>query len=590
MTSVTKLAALKESEETLRKQAKKLARQRNKDTFKRPTHLFMHEKCLTCIPKPKNTGHIIYAYYHNNHITKIENLDLLYNLTHLHLQWNKISKIEGLDKLHGLKKLYLGNNQISVVENLENLKYLEELHIEKQNMNNADGLCFDPRSMLSLGPSLRILNVSENKITDMAWVKPLRRLEVLIAKKNCISDHQSTADHLCMLICLVDANFIGNPMTKKHRYKETIIARCSQLRVLDNVVIHNTNKTFLQSFDKAVRLRQLHEKNKFDENRRGADEFFELNMLPGPRAQSAFSISEFSNQKPKLTAIDSTYTFMPRAFWRNRPEPSPQKIPDKKVTVALTPNGLADGITAHEGVDYFVMPHETEMTMAEFLECLEAKRENMIPYIQKQNSNLTEDFGELLSDVEPEVDFASQAFNKRPDAVNFWMGDERAVTSMHKDPYENIYCVIDGYKDFILIPPTDLPFVPYKKYPQAVFKYEEDKWDIVPLSVSPTEEVVEKSGDCSGDSDHELDDSSKTSIPWICVDPLNPDCSKFPFFKKAHRYHVRLCKGDCLYLPSLWFHHVSQDHGCIAVNYWYDMEFDIKYSYFMMLEKLCGWY
>lgn len=53
----------------------------------------------------------------------------------------------------------------------------------------------------------------------------------------------------------------------------------------------------------------------------------------------------------------------------------------------------------------------------------------MIPYIQKQNSNLTEDFGELLSDVEPEVDFASQAFNKRPDAVNFWMGDERAVTS-----------------------------------------------------------------------------------------------------------------------------------------------------------------
>lgn len=69
--------------------------------------------------------------------------------------------------------------------------------------------------------------------------------------------------------------------------------------VLDTVVIHNTNKTFLQSFDKAVRLRQLHEKNKFDENRRGADEFFELNMLPGPRAQSAFSISEFSNQKPK---------------------------------------------------------------------------------------------------------------------------------------------------------------------------------------------------------------------------------------------------------------------------------------------------
>lgn len=41
---------------------------------------------------------------------------------------------------------------------------------------------------------------------------------------------QTVADQLCTLISLVDVNFIGNPMTKKHRYKETIIARCSQLR------------------------------------------------------------------------------------------------------------------------------------------------------------------------------------------------------------------------------------------------------------------------------------------------------------------------------------------------------------------------
>jgi len=28
-----------------------------------------------------------------------------------------------------------------------------------------------------------------------------------------------------------------------------------------------------------------------------------------------------------------------------------------------------------------------------------------------------------------DLNFASEAFNKAPDAVNFWMGDERAVTS-----------------------------------------------------------------------------------------------------------------------------------------------------------------
>ncbi|KAL4716409.1 hypothetical protein ACJJTC_015837 [Scirpophaga incertulas] len=350
-----------DTEESLIKQAKKIAKLKNKEKCIRSTHLFMHEKCLNNIPKPKSPNHITYAYYHNNYLTKIENLDLMYNVTHLHLQWNKINKIAGLDTLCNLKKLYLGNNCISVVENMETLKHLEELHIQKQNIDNTDGLCFDPRTVIAIGPSLRVLDVSENKIADMAWVRPLRRLEVLIAKKNnlkifrlntiitirddvaltrkrstyaeaefaplSLSDSEllPVSDHLCMLTNLVDVNFIGNPMTRKHRYKETIIARCAQLRVLDTNPIHNTSKTFLKSFDKAVRLRQLHEKNKLSLDQQGVEDFFDLNMLSGPRAQSAIAISEFSNRKPRLSAVDSTYTFMPRAFWRSRPLPSPRE-------------------------------------------------------------------------------------------------------------------------------------------------------------------------------------------------------------------------------------------------------------------------
>lgn len=53
-----------------------------------------------------------------------------------------------------------------------------------------------------------------------------------------------------------------------------------------------------------------------------------------------------------------------------------------------------------------------------------------VPYIQKQNSNLTTDFAELLEDLPlGDLQFAYEAFNKEPDAVNFWMGDERAITS-----------------------------------------------------------------------------------------------------------------------------------------------------------------
>ncbi|KAM3961355.1 jumonji domain containing 7 [Aphomia sociella] len=231
------------------------------------------------------------------------------------------------------------------------------------------------------------------------------------------------------------------------------------------------------------------------------------------------------------------------------------------------------------------MPCEVEMTMTQFLESLDSKKDNYITYIQRQNSNLTEDLKELLPDVDPEIHFASEAFNKSPDAINFWMGDERAVTSMHKDPYENIYCVIDGYKEFTLIPPTDLPYVPYKRYPQGEFKQIGSQWEIVPVSSESCNKEVNTPGQNERD---ECGDN--TGLPWICIDPLAPDYNKYPEFKHAKVYNVRLNKGDCLYLPSLWFHHVRQSHGCIAVNYWYDMEFDIKYCYYKMLEKLCGKY
>jgi jumonji domain-containing protein 7 len=36
-----------------------------------------------------------------------------------------------------------------------------------------------------------------------------------------------------------------------------------------------------------------------------------------------------------------------------------------------------------------------------------------------------------------------------------------------------------------------------------------------------------------------------------------------------------------LFLPTLWYHQVEQKSGtdgpCIAVNYWYDMDYDFRY-------------
>lgn len=103
----------------------------------------------------------------------------------------------------------------------------------------------------------------------------------------------------------------------------------------------------------------------------------------------------------------------------------------KDVTVAITPNGLADGLAMNglDGKEYFVMPLEQQMRMTEFLDTLD-NHHPLIHYIQKQNSNFTDDFSELCNDIDVSLlSFSAEAFNKQPDAVNFWMGDERAITS-----------------------------------------------------------------------------------------------------------------------------------------------------------------
>ncbi|KAG8560979.1 hypothetical protein GDO81_015204 [Engystomops pustulosus] len=212
----------------------------------------------------------------------------------------------------------------------------------------------------------------------------------------------------------------------------------------------------------------------------------------------------------------------------------------KAVSVAVTPNGYADAVYDNK----FVMPEERTMSFADFVDIIEKKTHSPgVFYIQKQCSNLTEEFPELMGDVEDHIPWMSEAL-------------------VHKDHYENLYCVISGEKHFILHPPSDRPFIPYEMYQPATYKVNEDG----------TFEVI--------------DGEPSDKVPWIPVDPLEPDLSLYPAYGETRPLHVTVKAGEMLYLPSLWFHHVRQSHGCIAVNYWYDMEYDIKYHYFQLLDSL----
>ncbi|KAI1304583.1 JmjC domain-containing protein 7 [Mortierella claussenii] len=278
---------------------------------------------------------------------------------------------------------------------------------------------------------------------------------------------------------------------------------------------------------------------------------------------------------------------------------------NKEITVACTPNGWADAVVDDK---YFAMPCEKKMTFEQFLDGmpirtrkhrystygdtlndLEDHTENLdlksgngrvggdpyqeVRYIQLQNGNLMTEYEELLGDVPEDIPFASEALGKKPDAVNFWYGDERSTTSLHKDHYENIYGVITGKKIFTLIPPTEQFCLHEKQYIAATY-----------VDVQGPTSATTASSAVPTDSPHyKLEPMDPlTYTKWIALNPSQEPkeelFAKYPRFHMCQPFRVELNPGELLYLPAMWYHQVEQepDHEgkCIAVNWWYDMGFE----------------
>ncbi|RMZ53402.1 hypothetical protein APUTEX25_004890, partial [Auxenochlorella protothecoides] len=135
------------------------------------------------------------------------------------------------------------------------------------------------------------------------------------------------------------------------------------------------------------------------------------------------------------------------------------------LTMATTPNGRADALVPgpdgsaldpDTGNPVFALPMESKVDVATFYQCLRRRDgASPVPYLQYQNSSLSVEAPQLLVDVAPELGWASEAFGNQPEAVNLWVGDERSVTSWHRDPYENMYVVVNGAKRFHLLAPAD---------------------------------------------------------------------------------------------------------------------------------------
>jgi jumonji domain-containing protein 7 len=259
-----------------------------------------------------------------------------------------------------------------------------------------------------------------------------------------------------------------------------------------------------------------------------------------------------------------------------------------KVRVNITPDGLGDAVKfiADEiqycDKPYFTYPAETEMLIGEFYDMIESTdKEVAVPYLSEQNDNLRKSMPNLLNDIKP-ISIAKDAFGmSSPEAVNLWIGDERSISSMHKDHFENMYAVISGEKVFTLLPPTDIAFLPETEYDTL-------KYEIVRQQARASEEenttIIAKQ-DLVLTSRHSLN----PTLRWIGLDPDHPDALKHhPKFKHAHPILCKVRAGEVLYIPSMWLHRVTQTSLTVAVNYWFDQRFDFRYVFYQTVKNIAN--
>lgn len=258
---------------------------------------------------------------------------------------------------------------------------------------------------------------------------------------------------------------------------------------------------------------------------------------------------------------------------------------DEKIEVAVTPNGRADDVHYVDGETepVFLAPATIEMTIEELLDKVspsepsqssqkETNNTHISPvyYLQSQNSNLTTTpLARIVKHIPQNFPFAEPVL-PTPEAINIWIGDQRSITSTHRDPYENLYLVLKGSKTFTLYPPIDEITLPTRLVQTGTYIYD--------TSTNTFSTTLDESKDPS---------QPPPRIPWVVANPLLPRdliIAQHALYALATPRTITVREGQILYLPSGWYHHVQQECGtwaedgglapCIAVNYWYDMEYE----------------
>ncbi|TPP41164.1 Cupin-like domain family protein [Leishmania donovani] len=241
-------------------------------------------------------------------------------------------------------------------------------------------------------------------------------------------------------------------------------------------------------------------------------------------------------------------------------------------------------------------PHPIDIDMRTYAD---KQRTPAIAYAQLQNNCLNTEYTHLRVDLLPNVErFGCRVFSKEAvEAANVWIGIPASVSSMHQDWVENLYSVVRGVKEFVLIPPWEGPFVPKPEIPAAAFAIDEaaslidpeddraESWSLQfkQYPVKDGTVVPWMDFDLAGaDAEVDAEGAARAELEGRLLEKLRVSTSPSPSLlssaeakrasndedaaaareeagrKPLHPLVVYVHPGETLYLPAMWLHRVAQ--------------------------------
>lgn len=172
-------------------------------------------------------------------VTKIEEIEHLYELRLIEFSSNKLRVMENLHNLTNLQELYLGRNRIKAID-LCGLKCIKKLSLHSNRLTSMKGLeeC----------TALERLYLAHNGITKMEGLSTLVNLQYLDVSSNKIA----AIEDIEKLTCLKDVWFNDNQIASLHRIAGAVSGSRENL-----ATIHLENNPCAKSLDYLTTLRQI---------------------------------------------------------------------------------------------------------------------------------------------------------------------------------------------------------------------------------------------------------------------------------------------------------------------------------------------